>query len=317
MSMDKLSPRARRKIQRFLEEKASREGGAGRSAKGSGSNKKGKRQPPRYRRWNDYDQDTDALPVVEPVGSRCKTHTRLTSTTPDKTALGMVLEVQGRDIRVDTPDGVSFARPSPHLVLSGELQRMPLAVGDRVNLEPLGPDLKRIISVEPRRSVLGRQSGEGYPSTPATQQVLAANIDQILLVCTPTTPPFRPRLIDRYMVAAGRYGLPLALCLNKADLRTSPDVDLFLESYAGLGVTVLRTSALNGLGLLSLEDTIRGKITLLSGHSGVGKTSLVNALRPDLSLVTGRVTTATAGQGKGRHIDLPPKTGPGVMLDLG
>lgn len=301
MSEDKLSPRDLRKIQRFFEEKESRQSGAGQSGKSAHSNKKEKRQPPRYRLWKDHDQDTDNFPEVELDRPSRKAPTRLLSPTPGATTLGVVLEVQGREIRVDTPEGVCRARPSPHLVLSGELQEMPLAVGDRVNLEPLGEDLKRIISIEPRRSVLGRRTGNSYRGAPAIEQVLAANIDQVMLICTPTTPPFRPRLVDRYMVAAARYGLPLALCLNKADLGSSPEVDLFLAGYARLGVTVLRTSALTGLGLLLLEDAVRGKITLLTGHSGVGKTSLLNALQPDLSLATGSVTSAAAGQGKGRH----------------
>jgi ribosome biogenesis GTPase len=126
-------------------------------------------------------------------------------------------------------------------------------------------------------------------------------VDAVVIVCSPSEPPFRPGLIDRYLVAISRDGLDPVLCLNKVDLGVSEDVDVFLDGYAAIGIAVIRTSAATGDGVDSLRDVLRGKIALLTGHSGVGKSSLLNALEPGLALRIGEVTQTTAGQGKGRH----------------
>jgi ribosome biogenesis GTPase len=103
------------------------------------------------------------------------------------------------------------------------------------------------------------------------------------------------------MVATGRDGLPLLLCLNKSDLGIPNDVSAALRGYASLGVDIVRTSTITGDGIDELRDRIAGKITLLTGHSGVGKSSLLNALEPGLALRVGAVTGSIAGQGKGTH----------------
>jgi ribosome biogenesis GTPase len=175
-------------------------------------------------------------------------------------------------------------------------------VGDRVELEAAATGRARIAALLPRRSALVR---EVYDATRrrATHvgQVVAANIDQVVVVCSPAAPPFRPRLIDRYLVAASRDGLPVVICLNKTDLGVAEEVGASLRGYERLGAAVARTSALTGEGLEALRSRIAGKVSLFSGHSGVGKSSLLNALEPALSLRVGAVTQATAGQGKGRH----------------
>jgi ribosome biogenesis GTPase len=131
--------------------------------------------------------------------------------------------------------------------------------------------------------------------------VLAANVDQVVVVCSPVEPPFRPRLIDRYLVAASRDGLPAIICLNKVDLGVRPDVRSMLSRYESLGAGVLETSAHSGAGIEAARDAIAGATSLFTGHSGVGKSSLLNALEPGLALRVGSVTEAAAGQGKGRH----------------
>lgn len=305
MSADNLSLRDHRKIEKFFQEKESRRRSPNSSGHPGRLDKSGKQRPPGHRLWNNLEQEEAFTPAVEKLRSRRSTsfyHSRdRKSGNANETVLGMVLEIRGRDIRVDTPVGVFSARPAPRLILSGELENSALAVGDRVNLEPLGDELMRINSVEPRRSALGRQAGRGHDGANGSQQVLAANIDQVLLVCSPTSPPFRPRLVDRYLVVSAWQGLPLILCLNKSDLGITPELETLLDGYARLGLRVLRTSATTGSGIPQLIEAIAGKISLLSGHSGVGKSSLLNALEPDLELRTGGVTTAKAGQGKGTH----------------
>jgi ribosome biogenesis GTPase len=160
----------------------------------------------------------------------------------------------------------------------------------------------RIVEILPRRSALTRDVYDaGRLSGVHRGHAIAANVDIVVIVCTPKAPPFRPRLIDRYLVAASRDDLPAAICLNKTDLGIGSHVEEWLRGYEAFGVGVLRASALTGEGVAEVRSAIGGKVSLFSGHSGVGKTSLLNALEPGLALKVGTVTEATAGQGKGRH----------------
>jgi ribosome biogenesis GTPase len=182
------------------------------------------------------------------------------------------------------------------------VMRSPLAVGDRVELEPVARGEARIVAVRPRRSALVRDVSDTSRRDPLHKgQVLAANIDQVIVVCSPVAPPFRPRLIDRYLVAASRDALPVVVCLNKVDLGVPDEVESYLTGYARLGIDALRVSALAGDGLDALRAALTGRVSLFTGHSGVGKSSLLNAVEPGLALRVGSVTGATAGQGKGRH----------------
>jgi ribosome biogenesis GTPase len=123
----------------------------------------------------------------------------------------------------------------------------------------------------------------------------------VIIVCTPQEPPFRARLIDRYLVAASLDELPVVVCLNKTDLGVPAEVERALEGYASCGVPIVHTSAATGASVDSLRERIAGGVSLFTGHSGVGKSSLLNALEPGLHLQVGSVTQAAAGQGKGRH----------------
>ncbi|MBM3561404.1 MAG: ribosome small subunit-dependent GTPase A, partial [Alphaproteobacteria bacterium] len=219
----------------------------------------------------------------------------------DSATLATVIEVRGREAVVSLEDGrVTAARPSPFLVLDGALERQPLAVGDLVRMRMLG-GVARLVAVEPRRSALRRHAGDRDRMGGGAEQVIAANVDQVVLVVTPSSPPFRPGLVDRYLVAAGRDGLPLLLCLNKADLGMPPGLPEWLDGYARLGIEVARTSAVTGEGVPALRRRLEGNISLLAGHSGVGKSSLLNALEPGLARPSGAVTGTADGQGKGTH----------------
>lgn len=178
----------------------------------------------------------------------------------------------------------------------------PVAVGDRVEVT-VEDDNAVIESVSPRRNAFARPQAAGHFSgrsrkrygRQAPVQVIAANLDLILVVAALTDPPFRAGLVDRFFVAAAAQGIEAGLVLNKVDLPGDRGV---AQPWRRAGHTVFETSAETGEGVDALRDTMAHQITLLVGHSGVGKSSLLNAIDPALRLGVGRVA---AHHGRGRH----------------
>lgn len=176
--------------------------------------------------------------------------------------------------------------------------------------------------VEPRHGVLARQSQ-------GKEHVLVANIDQILVVASAANPELKPNLIDRYLVNAAAHEIPAVICINKLDLVESESLQAIAVMYGQLGYRVVLTSMLDGRGISELRTILTGRETAVSGQSGVGKSSLLNAVDTDLRLTTSDVSESTS---KGRHTTrrahlLPLKSGgwvadtPGirqfVLWDLG
>jgi ribosome biogenesis GTPase len=177
-----------------------------------------------------------------------------------------------------------------------ELGRKSVVVGDTVSLvgDASGDQgtLARIVRVAPRRSVLRRSADDTDP----IERVIVANAEQLGIVTALADPPPRPRLIDRFLVAAYDAGLDPLLCLTKADL-ASPDE--ILAAYNPLGVRYLVTGRpLAEASLDELRALLAGRISVLVGHSGVGKSTLVNALIPEAGRAVGTVSPVT---GRGRH----------------
>jgi ribosome biogenesis GTPase len=160
----------------------------------------------------------------------------------------------------------------------------PLAPGDVVEVED-----GLIVSLEERKNRFARFNQKGQ-----APQLLAANVDLVLCVAAPASPPFRPRFLDRCLVEAEIAGVPAALVINKWDLASpsSPeflDLEERLEDFRRIGYPVFRLSALNGVGMDEFRAFIDGKFSVLVGQSGVGKSSLVKALAPDLDIRIGPV----------------------------
>jgi len=166
-------------------------------------------------------------------------------------------------------------------------------VGDEVELEPTGEGEAVITGVLPRRTKLSRVK----PREPHIEHVIAANVDRLLIVSSVVRPPLTIGIIDRYVIAAETGGLEPMLAINKTDLATEPaQYEDVARLYRELGLFVACTSAKTGAGIDGLKAKLTGSVTVLAGHSGVGKSSLINAVQPGLKLKTGEV------KWKGQHV---------------
>lgn len=162
-----------------------------------------------------------------------------------------------------------------------------LASGDKVELEPdpHGPDKGLVTALLPRRNVFGRFNEKGR-----AEQAIAANVDLVVCVSSPKFPPFRPRFVDRVAVLAEAAHVPFLVVLNKLDLGMDEETEDRLAVYQELGYEVLAVSAETGEGLEELRDELEGKSSVFAGQSGVGKSSLLNALEPGLARKVGEVS---------------------------
>lgn len=176
------------------------------------------------------------------------------------------------------------------------MQRSALAVGDRVRVsEESG--VWKVESVLPRRTVLARPD----PLHRHMQRLIAANVDVVIHVVSVKAPPLRPRLIDRFLIAIQRGGAQPVICVNKIDLLGAAERDeeiAKLAPYLDLGVPVIGCSTKSGEGLEQLRGEVEGKLAALVGHSGVGKSSILNALDTTLHLATRELHRK---RGTGRH----------------
>jgi ribosome biogenesis GTPase / thiamine phosphate phosphatase len=209
-----------------------------------------------------------------------------------ETVDGTLIEVQRRTATVRDDQGLEV-----HCAYSPTIDITPFAqfaVGDRVAFYPGSPSQEPLITaIHPRRSRIARP---GPGERRHEQHVLAANIDALVIVATPYDPIYNPRLVDRYLALAENFSLESVICLNKSDLMDElPEELVYLKQ---LGYPVVQCSARTGEGLDLLRETLRGMNVVLSGSSGVGKSSLIIALVPGADPRVGEVRR---GDGKGRH----------------
>lgn len=196
-----------------------------------------------------------------------------------------------------------------------ELGRRAIAVGDEVDVVgdlSGGPDaLARIVRISPRRSVLRRSADDADP----VERVLVANAEQLVVVVAAADPEPQPRLIDRCLVAAYDAEIVPMLCVTKTDLAPAERV---AATYADLALPVIRSGRPDRfeLAVAQLRSALHGKVTVLVGSSGVGKSTLVNALVPD---ATQRIGEVSARTGKGQHTTTAaialPLPGGGWVID--
>lgn len=224
---------------------------------------------------------------------RSRPKTNAERTAPAGTVVGTVLSVARGSVRVRAREGVE-ERDIP---LSGAVHGVTLAVGDELELEPRRSGPPRIVALRERRSELVRPD----PGNRHRSLVIAANVDVGVIVVAAKDPPLRPALIDRYLIALERGGIRPLVCVNKVDLVTAeerPHLEATLAPYRALGLELVFASAARTDGLDELAKALTDRTAVLVGHSGVGKSSLLNALSRTERTEEGAVRDF---DGRGRH----------------
>jgi ribosome biogenesis GTPase len=223
---------------------------------------------------------------------------------------GVVLRVHGLECVVRADEGTEY-RCAVRRVLKNMStdQRHVVAAGDIVTFRSEGTHQGIILAIDPRHGVLSRTSK-------GRKHVLVANIDQIIIVASANQPSLKPHLIDRFLVTAEHAGLDALICINKADLADPAELQPLVGVYAQMGYRVLLTSAAKGWNIEALRAVVAGAQSVVTGQSGVGKSSLLNAVQEGLGL---RVNAVSQDNNKGKHTtttsELIPLEGGGTIVD--
>lgn len=269
---------------------------------------------PRQKSWSESDEIDGGFERIMPRGERERRHRVETTAFENKNdniellegLQATVTEVSTGMCRVSLNGQIVLCRLRGSLSAEETGFMNVVAVGDKVIITEDGQGGGVVEAVLPRRNVLAR------PDTfySHLRQILAANVDQLLIVASWRQPHLWPELIDRYLITAGLNDITPIICINKVDLAENrQELDIYLKPYRILGHNLILTSVVTGDGLQELGDMLSGKITVLSGMSGVGKSSLLSAIQPGFELRTHEVSDAS---GEGQHT-----TTQAVMLPFG
>jgi len=235
------------------------------------------------------------------------------------TLRGLVVKTQSGFFTVQTPEGLVVSQISGRLKEEASTTHDLVALGDWVQVERQADGSGVILAVDPRQHVLSRVAPSSPVGTSAeAEQIILANCDQAIFIFAATQPRPQPRMLDRLLVVAEKAAIPsIVICVNKIDLlRAGESAESIFGEYARIGYPVLYVSATHNQGIDALRDLLQNKVSVFNGPSGVGKSSLLNALQSGLGLQTSEVSHAHQ---KGRHTttfsQLIPLQGGGYVAD--
>ena len=205
---------------------------------------------------------------------------------------GLVIKNTGSWYVVKTDDGVEInCKIKGNFRLKGIRTTNPIAVGDLVTILPNADGTAFITAIDTRKNYIIRRSS----NLSKEAHIIAANVDQALLIVTLAHPITSTTFVDRFLATAEAYRIPAVIVVNKIDLLSEDEDKEYLEAwsylYKSIGYKVLEVSAETGEGIDKLNALLDGKITLLSGNSGVGKSTIINRIMPDLNLRTAEIST--------------------------
>ena len=229
---------------------------------------------------------------------------------------GLVIKNTGSWYHVETAGGqVIESKIKGNFRIKGIRTTNPVAVGDVVHFEVNAEGFGMISKIEPRRNYIIRKAS----NLSKQSHILAANIDQVFLIVTVNYPEVSTTFIDRFLVTAEAYSIPAKLIFNKIDLYNDDEnrhVNALIHLYETIGYPSYRISATTGQGIEELKELLKDKISLFSGHSGVGKSTCIKAIMPELDLKTAAISLA---HNKGMHTttfsEMFPLRGGGYVID--
>lgn len=229
---------------------------------------------------------------------------------------GLVIKNTGSWYQVKTDDGrLVECKVKGNFRLKGIRSTNPIAVGDRVRIILNQEDTAFISEIEDRKNYIVRRSS----NLSKQSHILAANLDQCMLVVTVNYPETSTIFTDRFLASAEAYRVPVKLVFNKVD-KYDADEQHYMESlitlYTHIGYPCFRISAKQGEGIDTIQEELKGRITLFAGHSGVGKSTLINAILPGREVKTAEISSY---HNKGMHTttfsEMFPVAGDGYIID--
>lgn len=229
---------------------------------------------------------------------------------------GLVIRNTGSWYLVHTDDGKEVeCKIKGNFRLKGIRSTNPVAVGDRVQIILNQEGTAFISEIEDRKNYIIRRAS----NLSKQSHILAANLDQCMLIVTVNYPETSTTFIDRFLASAEAYRVPVRLIFNKTDAYNEEELhymDALINLYTTIGYRCFKVSAREGTGVDLLKEELKERVTLFSGHSGVGKSTLINALLPDLDIKTGEISSY---HNKGMHTttfsEMFPVPGNGYLID--
>ena len=226
--------------------------------------------------------------------------------------IGKVLKSTRNHYLVKTDSAILKCIVRGRVVGSESGEHSAVKVGDDVRIESITSQEGAIQEILPRRSKLSRAvEGKAY-----REHLIAVNIDQMIIIMAVKQPEFKSGLLDRYLVIAGKNGLTSIICLNKVDLADKSSFKQIASWYRKLGYPFHYTSVVTGEGMEEFKSLLKGKVSVLVGHSGVGKSSMIQKIEPAIDLKIADISQKT---NKGKHstsyVELFPLSFGGYLMD--